>query len=405
MTVRLKDVVVTNASTLPETTDPDLDFRYIDIGAVTEGRLEVPAETTRFSSAPSRARRLAAPGDTIVSTVRTYLRAVARVPPTPDPLVFSTGFAVLHPLPERIESRYLSYYCMSQPFVESVVARSVGVSYPAINASDVADVRLDLPALDEQRRIADFLDAETARLDSALAVRERQAELQLERWRRMVSTAVLDVEGDQVPLKHLFGWSFAGVWGTDPGQDDQDVLCARVADFDRENYRVLDVPTVRSVSSLDARRKSLRAGDVLLEKSGGTAAKPVGCAVMYEGRPGAVCSNFIQVLRARPGVSPRFAGYVMAALYETRANGAYVNQTTGIQNLDLGSYLSRKVSVPDAAAQAAAVAGLDAARDHFASARQALVQGACLLAERRQAVITAAVTGQMDVTTARRGPE
>lgn len=130
MIARLKDMVVTNARALVETTDPGYAFRYVDISSVNEGRIDLPAESIRFDSAPSRARRLADVGDTIVSTVRTYLRAVATVPATDDCLVFSTGFAVLHPRTERIDARYLGYICQSASFIDSLVARSVGVSYP-----------------------------------------------------------------------------------------------------------------------------------------------------------------------------------------------------------------------------------------------------------------------------------
>ncbi|MGW3607100.1 restriction endonuclease subunit S [Micromonospora sp. NPDC005161] len=150
---------------MPETTDPDYKFRYIDIGSVDGlGNITVPDDDTSFSAAPSRARRLAPKGAVIVSTVRTYLRAVAPVPTNEEPLVFSTGFAVLEARDE-IDSRYLVYHCRSEPFINEVVARSVGVSYPAINASEIGDLRISLPSKEEQQRISDFLDGESARID------------------------------------------------------------------------------------------------------------------------------------------------------------------------------------------------------------------------------------------------
>ena len=90
----------------------------------------------------------------------------------------------------------------------------------------------------------------------------------------------------------------------------------------------------------------------------------------------------------------------MAALYETRKNGAFVHQTTGIQNLDVASYLSMKVAVPGFDAQQGVARDLDQARARSRSLRDALNRSNSLLAERRQALITAAVTGRLDVTTA-----
>ena len=166
-TVPLKRVVGINLQTLPETTEPGFEFRYVDIGAVSRGQLNSEPEATVFASAPSRARRLVRQGDTIISTVRTYLRAVWPVRASATDLVVSTGFAVLTPT-RSIDSRYLGWLVQSDVVVEEVVARSVGVSYPAINPSDIGTVRVPLPPLAHQRAIADYLDRETARIDALI---------------------------------------------------------------------------------------------------------------------------------------------------------------------------------------------------------------------------------------------
>jgi type I restriction enzyme S subunit len=143
--VRLKDVVRINPSTLPENTAPGVEFRYIDISAVSvAGAITLPDKQITFADAPSRARRLARPGATVVSTVRTYLRAIAQVPDQSG-LVFSTGFAVLEPT-AAIDPDYLFFFfCRSDGFIDSVRSRSGGGSYPAINASDIGAFRLHLP--------------------------------------------------------------------------------------------------------------------------------------------------------------------------------------------------------------------------------------------------------------------
>src|SRR5690606_31587015 len=109
-------VAAANIATLPEDTDESFEFTYVDIGNVTQGTMNTDSPPIRFGDAPSRARRLAQPGDSVVSTVRTYLRAVATVPKTDQPLVFSTGFAVLHPA-EGVDARFLSWYLQGDEFV------------------------------------------------------------------------------------------------------------------------------------------------------------------------------------------------------------------------------------------------------------------------------------------------
>ena len=76
---RLKNWVTINRRTLGEKTPPNFAFDYIDIGSVTTGRLAKRPSRMCFADAPSRARRILQPGDTIVSTVRTYLKAVMTV--------------------------------------------------------------------------------------------------------------------------------------------------------------------------------------------------------------------------------------------------------------------------------------------------------------------------------------
>ncbi|UBU62007.1 restriction endonuclease subunit S [Acidithiobacillus ferrooxidans] len=170
-TKRLKYVSTINDETLPETTDPDYELLYVDIGSVdaTEGIQK--KEPMIFETAPSRARRVVQDGDTIVSTVRSYLRAVAPIRNPEENLIVSTGFAVVRP--KGIDPHYLAYSLRSSYFIETVVSRSVGVSYPATNPTDVSCIELPLPPIDEQQAIARFLDAKTAQID-ALVAQKRQ---------------------------------------------------------------------------------------------------------------------------------------------------------------------------------------------------------------------------------------
>ena len=124
--IPLKHLARINERALAATTDPDREIRYVDIGSVGRGKLVHPPERMRFGVAPSRARRLVSDGDTIVSTVRTYLRAVWPINGDTDGLVVSTGFAVL--TPTDVDPRYFSWWVLSDVFIEEVVAR-IGWSF------------------------------------------------------------------------------------------------------------------------------------------------------------------------------------------------------------------------------------------------------------------------------------
>ena len=68
-----------NDESLGESTDPEYEFDYIEIGSVQYGQGITGVEHMKFENAPSRARRIVQANDIIISTVRTYLKAIATV--------------------------------------------------------------------------------------------------------------------------------------------------------------------------------------------------------------------------------------------------------------------------------------------------------------------------------------
>jgi len=193
----LKRLVRLNASVLPDTTPADYEFRYIDIGTVGTGFLTREPQRLRFGNAPSRARRVLHMGDTIISTVRTYLKAVYYVDRDTEALVCSTGFAVLTPGPST-QPKYVSYLVQSNTFTDRVTAESVGTAYPAIAEGRLGSFYVPVPPLPEQTAIVEYLDAQTAKLDTAIAAARREIELLREYRERLIADVVtgkVDVRG------------------------------------------------------------------------------------------------------------------------------------------------------------------------------------------------------------------
>lgn len=184
-----------------------------------------------------------------------------------------------------------------------------------------------------------------------------------------------------------------GIWGDEPKKSDDDVICVRVADFDRIAFRViLDKPTLRNVPHSQQHGRLLKSGDLLIEKSGGGELQPVGTVVIYDRHDPAVCSNFIARVEIRDGYDPRFLTYLHAHLYAIRVNTRSIKQTTGIQNLDSQSYFDEFVGIPPWQTQKSIARFLDrktAAIDTLIAKKQRLIQ---LLEEKRTALINQAVT-------------
>ncbi|MFZ4550246.1 MAG: restriction endonuclease subunit S [Aquabacterium sp.] len=201
--------------------------------------------------------------------------------------------------------------------------------------------------------------------------------------------------------EHRLKWSVIacenGIWGEEPDGSEDDIVCLRVADFDRTSFRVdTERLTIRSVEAKQRASRQIQKGDLLIEKSGGGDKQLVGCVVHFDHEFAAVCSNFVARMPVAEGQSSRFWAYAHAALYAGRLNEPAIKQTTGIQNLDAGEYLNNLLPYPSLPEQEQIAAFLDwktAQIDALIVKKQDLIEK---LKEKRLAVITHAVTKGLD---------
>ena len=130
---------------------------------------------------------LVAPGDIIYSKIRPALNKAC----------ISTGdwlcSADMYPVSiteSRLETRFLLYFMLSAPFVQLMVDQSMRVAMPKVNRDKLAACPLLVPDPVEQRAIADFLDRETAKIDALVARKERLIELLQEKRTALITRAV-----------------------------------------------------------------------------------------------------------------------------------------------------------------------------------------------------------------------
>ena len=183
---RLKNVVSCNNETLSNNTEPSLQIEYVEIADVKEMEGIVRTTHYKFSETPSRARRITKNGDIILSTVRTYLKAVALV--KQEGLIVSTGFAVLRP--KDCNQEYISYLLRSDYFLGEVSRRSFGISYPSITTDALLSIEIPIPPLSEQRAIVSYIEAKTVSINKLIDAYEQQVERVKEYKQRLISDAV-----------------------------------------------------------------------------------------------------------------------------------------------------------------------------------------------------------------------
>ncbi|WP_426766416.1 restriction endonuclease subunit S [Erwinia aphidicola] len=193
-------------------------------------------------------------------------------------------------------------------------------------------------------------------------------------------------------LKRSINRCTNGIWGGDPDEVN-DIIVLRVADFDRQSFNVSDLKlTTRSIHPRDRRNRLLKKGDLLIEKSGGGEKTLVGCVVIFDKDYEAVTSNFVAKMSPIEIYDSCFLKFVFSQLYAGKVNYPSIKQTTGIQNLDSDSYLMERFCFPSKAEQINISTFLNhetAKIDSLLEKQQQLIE---LLKEKRQAVISHAVT-------------
>lgn len=169
--IPLRYAVEFRSDQLSSSTAPSYQFRYVDIGSVShEEGISNYTEMT-YSESPSRARKLVSAGDTIISTVRTYLRSIATIYDDRDVIV-STGFSVLRP--RSFKPDYLGYLAKSDIVCSEIERRSWGVAYPAVSENHIGLIYVPLPPLDEQAKISAHLNSVTSNIGRAIDLLQQE---------------------------------------------------------------------------------------------------------------------------------------------------------------------------------------------------------------------------------------
>lgn len=194
-------------------------------------------------------------------------------------------------------------------------------------------------------------------------------------------------------LKFLFSHSNAGVWGEEEKGDENDIACFRVADFDyQKGYLGFDKLTMRNITAKALEGRQLTQGSLLIEKSGGGDATPVGRVVRFNYQDKATCSNFVHFVTVDKSHNCDFLYYYFYAMYANKENLLYFNQTTGIQNLKVGEYLGQSIFVPTLEEQQAIASYLDERCGKINGVIDVQKKKIDLLNELKQTIITNAVT-------------
>lgn len=409
---KLKNVCSTNNASLSDKTSKEFEFDYVDIGSVSFELGIHKTEKYTFQNAPSRARKIARLGDIIVSTVRTYLRAIDIInSEEKEKYIYSTGFAVLSPL-KNILSEFMIYICRSEYFTNQVSIYSTGINYPSINDTALKMINIVMPHLSEQQSIAYYLDQKCGEIDELITLQEEMI-TKLQSYKQSVITEAVTKGLDKnVPLKdsgiEWIGeipehWTFTVFkkFLSEPMQYGANEPAEECNYNDPRYIRITDIKddgtlrddTFKSLPLEKAKEYMLNKGDLLFARSGAT----VGKTFLYKEDYAACFAGYLIKARCNKNVLlPNFVFYyTLSNVYQNWKNSIFIQST--IQNIGADKYSVMPIIVPSLSEQQSIANYLDqkcSEIDELISIKQRKIEK---LKDYKKSLIFECVTGKRKV--------
>lgn len=308
--VHIDEICSINKDTLSEK-NADFQFKYIDLSSVKSGKILCSAPIS-FKGSPSRARRIIRKNDIIMSTVRPNLQGFAHIDFDAQEYICSTGFAVLTVKP-NISSKFI-YYCLYSKSVETQINNMlVGSNYPAINSSDVASLRIFLPPLAEQEKIAEILSCWDEGIEKLSALIEKK-KIQKKALMQQLLTGKHRLKGfatpwHEVKLGDIGIISSAGV-DKKIIEGEKFVYLLNYMDVYKKNFLyTCDVSMVVSANARQIIKCNLKKGDIFFTPSSETRDDIAHSAVVMEDIINGVYSYHIIRLRPTTHIDLKFTAY------------------------------------------------------------------------------------------------
>ncbi|MFF7243080.1 restriction endonuclease subunit S [Embleya sp. NPDC008237] len=298
----------------------------------------------------------------------------------------------------RLEPRFLLHALRGM--APDLTRVATGSTHKTIYMPDIEQLRVPLPSLEEQRRIADFLDAETDRIDQLVRLRSKQSSLISEGLaaEAVGLTGRPQIRGGGCATESLIQLRRA-IISTQTGSTPEnlyDLPDGGVSEGDVPWYTPAAIDSWMSIATAE---KATRRNGAPIFPFGSVVITGIGESLGKVAYLGHVATGNQQLTAITPavGVNGKFMAWQLWAAEQEIREWAQYSRIRIINNDSLKSF---PIYLPSRAEQDTVVRKLDS---HMVRARQvtdAFLRFRRLADERRQALITAAVTGQFDVSTA-----
>lgn len=376
---------------------------YLRSANVVDGELDLSdVKTMNFTPAEQEVFGLA-DGDVLVTEGSGSLDTVGTSAvwrsDLPGTVCFQNTLLRLRPRVGVTDGRYLSWWARHAHASRQMAAVASGANIQHIGADGLKRLSLVLPSLDEQRQIADFLDDRIARIDQIIISRREQLALVRAHEESALEELVQSAGGERRPLQAL----------TDPRRPIQYGIVLPGTDFEG------GVPIIKGgdIGSGRLGRLELKRTDPEIERGYvRSRVRPGDLVIAIRGSVGevGVVPHNLRLANLTQD-SARIAAFecdmawlraVMESPGVQASMGARVTGST-VKGINIEDLRKVPIRVPSPRSQREAGAKADALRVAAEAHVAGLHRSVALMQECKQSLITAAVTGEIDVTTASSG--
>lgn len=331
------------------------------------------------------------PGDVLFGKLRPYLAKVWRA----DRTGVAVGDLHVYRPSSATDSDYLSYALLDRNFIDLVDSSTYGAKMPRANWDFIRQVEVEVPLPGQQRRVVDFLDRETAKVD-ALMEKQRTMTARLTERRSSLIEAILNDCGDRVRLVSVITVSQTGPFGTQLSADEYEdggVPVINPTHIRRSQIEPEYGVSVSTQKAAELERHQFQENDIVLGRKGDVDKS----AIIAPEQEGWICGSDAMLLRPDPArINPLYLWW----FFQSRGCHAQLDLwSVGSTVSGLNQRVIRRVTLPLPAlmAQVSTVQKLNAKIDSINALLKGTENFVALAQERRAALITAAVTGQLDV--------
>lgn len=307
-------------------------------------------------------------------------------------------FHVYRPVPSLMTSRYLAYLVLSEPFLEPVIASVYGARMPRADWGEIRKIRVWVPRLEEQRAIADYLDRETAQIDAFIAKNEELIALLTERRLSAITFEITEAAGTKpwVALRHLTSVLDCKHVTAEPAVGDDSYAVASVREV---AGRWVTVEKARRTSadsfqSLGEGGRVLRAWDLLVCRNASVGK----VSIVPPGIEPVVMGQDVSLIRT-PDADADLARFLYYVLTSAVGVDSFEQASIGstFKRINVDDIKSLRVPNVEPRIARRIADELDAITARVDEAIETAERGVVLARERRAALITAAVTGKINV--------